>query len=135
MSSVPPRLRARSAGVQILVQHMLGDVISPPIIGGLSDTLGSLQQAMQITWAMLALGGLIWLGGYYILSPLPTGNGSKPNTHAHQGCDEQRELRDASNEAGGVDIPVTYSSLLCGADPLVVDARGNVVLRGRERVL
>jgi hypothetical protein len=39
MNVVPPRLRARSCGVLILVQHVLGDLISPPLIGAISDSL------------------------------------------------------------------------------------------------
>jgi hypothetical protein len=33
LNVVPPHLRARSQGVLIFLQHVLGDIISPPMIG------------------------------------------------------------------------------------------------------
>ena len=41
VNSLRPELRARGTGAQIFIQHILGDVISPPIIGAVSDATGS----------------------------------------------------------------------------------------------
>jgi hypothetical protein len=40
--------RARGMGAQIFVQHILGDVISPPIVGAISDSSGSLLAALEV---------------------------------------------------------------------------------------
>lgn len=67
---IPPRLRARSCGLLIFVQHVLGDIISPPLIGAISDSTGSLQLALQMTWIAVLISGLWWWVGYYFLIPL-----------------------------------------------------------------
>jgi len=72
ISVIPPRLRARSAGLLIFFQHILGDIISPPIIGAISDSTGSLQRGMQLTWIFLGVSGVIYWGGYQFLAPLET---------------------------------------------------------------
>lgn len=42
-------------------------MISPPIIGAISDGTGSLQTGLQITWMTVVLSGLAWgVGGYYL---------------------------------------------------------------------
>eukprot|EP00929_Paragymnodinium_shiwhaense_P052079 TRINITY_DN26115_c0_g2_i1.p1 TRINITY_DN26115_c0_g2~~TRINITY_DN26115_c0_g2_i1.p1 ORF type:complete len:509 (+),score=86.43 TRINITY_DN26115_c0_g2_i1:61-1527(+) len=64
-------LRARSGGVQILLTHILGDVISPPLIGMISDSSGSLQAGLQICWAAFLVSGFCWWLAYQFLSPLP----------------------------------------------------------------
>ena len=51
-------------------QHVLGDVISPPLIGYCSDSLGSLQTALQMTWIAVLVSGAWWMAGYYFLDPL-----------------------------------------------------------------
>lgn len=63
-------LRARGMALAILIQHILGDVISPPIIGVISDAIG-LRTALQITWMAVLVSGVLWYGGYAFLSPLP----------------------------------------------------------------
>jgi len=70
ISVIPPRLRAQSCGVLIFFQHILGDIISPPIIGAISDGTGSLRNGMQVTWIALALSGVVFLFGYWALPPL-----------------------------------------------------------------
>eukprot|EP00928_Gymnodinium_smaydae_P041695 TRINITY_DN28182_c0_g1_i1.p1 TRINITY_DN28182_c0_g1~~TRINITY_DN28182_c0_g1_i1.p1 ORF type:complete len:474 (-),score=72.67 TRINITY_DN28182_c0_g1_i1:19-1440(-) len=81
MTVMPVELRARSSGLQIFILHILGDVISPPIIGYLSDSLG-LQAAMQVCWVAIAVSGFFWFCGYFclprpqILHALPVRSGS-----------------------------------------------------------
>ncbi|HTT01795.1 MAG TPA: MFS transporter [Steroidobacteraceae bacterium] len=57
---VAPAERASAIALSVFAIHLLGDVISPPIIGALSD-LGSLQQAVMIVPAAAALCALLWM--------------------------------------------------------------------------
>mmetsp|Transcript_94293 Transcript_94293/g.177423 ORF Transcript_94293/g.177423 Transcript_94293/m.177423 type:complete len:481 (-) Transcript_94293:83-1525(-) len=72
---MPVHLRSRSSGIQIFLIHILGDIISPPIVGFVSDQTGSLQLAMQISWMAILVAGLIWFVGYQFLPPLHISNG------------------------------------------------------------
>lgn len=64
VNSVEPSLRARAFGISILCIHALGDAISPPIIGTLSDRSGDLTSALVIVPVTLGLGALVWLVGW-----------------------------------------------------------------------
>jgi MFS family permease len=66
---VEPSLRARAMGFAICVQHLLGDVISPPIIGVISDNHG-LKAGLQVTWAAILVSAAWWYSGYACLSAL-----------------------------------------------------------------
>jgi len=70
VSVVPVHLRSRSSGLEVFLQHLLGDAISPTIVGAISDATGSLQAALQVCWATIAFAGLIWFFGYFLLAPL-----------------------------------------------------------------
>ena len=61
VNSVEPGLRARAFGVSILCIHLFGDVLSPPLIGLVSDATGSLETALIMVPVTVALGGAIWL--------------------------------------------------------------------------
>lgn len=59
-------IRATAFAVNILVIHMLGDVISPPLIGLTAD-VSSLHTAFLITSLMILVGGGLWvLGARYL---------------------------------------------------------------------
>ena len=63
---VHPVMRPAGFAVNILVIHVLGDVISPPIIGAVSG-FWSISAGFAVVSAFLALGGLLWLwGGRYL---------------------------------------------------------------------
>jgi hypothetical protein len=47
--------------VSIFTIHLLGDAISPPIIGALADFSG-LHRAVLIVPAAVAMSGLLWIG-------------------------------------------------------------------------
>ena len=70
VSCVPPHLRARAGGVLILLIHCLGDVVSPPIIGAISDATHSLRTGMQCTWIAFIVSGLWWGAAGVLLKPL-----------------------------------------------------------------
>jgi fucose permease len=54
-----PLERATAIAVSIFTIHILGDVLSPPLIGVLSDA-SSLQQAVKIVPLAVLLAGLLW---------------------------------------------------------------------------
>jgi len=60
LGCVPAQIRATAMAVNIFFIHALGDAISPPIIGMLSDRLG-LFRATMITPGMMILSGIILL--------------------------------------------------------------------------
>ena len=67
--------------------------------GAISDSVGSLQTALQITWVFFLLSGAIWFAGYYYLSPL------------------------TDDVDADVPVPfdgVSYADLLCCRDPLIL---------------
>ena len=66
VNAVPAAMRARAFSVSILLIHLLGDAISPPIIGLLSDSGGGdrLPAALHVVPATIALGGIVWAIGW-----------------------------------------------------------------------
>ena len=58
-----PAVRAGAFAVNIFVIHVLGDVISPPIIGFTRDRTGSLYLGFVLVSVMSFVGGLLWLWG------------------------------------------------------------------------
>jgi hypothetical protein len=46
--------------LSVFAIHLLGDVLSPPLIGAISDR-ASLQTAVQIVPVAVVIGGLIWI--------------------------------------------------------------------------
>jgi len=57
---VPVGARAMAMAVSIFVIHLLGDAISPPIIGALAD-FSSLARAVLIVPAAVAITGFLWI--------------------------------------------------------------------------
>ncbi|HYH63774.1 MAG TPA: hypothetical protein VD866_03655, partial [Urbifossiella sp.] len=55
-------IRGTAFAINILVIHMLGDVISPPLIGIAAD-VWSLNAAFLITSVMILAGGVLWVAG------------------------------------------------------------------------
>ncbi|CAK0881767.1 unnamed protein product [Prorocentrum cordatum] len=70
LAAVEKPLRAQACGLQIFLTHALGDVVSPPIIGLISDKDGGLQSGLQICWVAVLVAGLVWLAGWWKLTPL-----------------------------------------------------------------
>ena len=58
----PPSVRATAFAVNILVIHALGDAISPPAIGWISDHY-SMDTGFFVVGLMFLVGGVIWLLG------------------------------------------------------------------------
>jgi MFS family permease len=58
----PPALRASAFAVNILIIHLFGDVISPPIVGWIDDG-ASLRQGLLFLAGPILISGLFWLWG------------------------------------------------------------------------
>ncbi len=56
---VSPFERASAIALSVFAIHLLGDALSPPLIGALSDA-ASLGQAVQIVPASVLLSGVLW---------------------------------------------------------------------------
>jgi MFS transporter, Spinster family, sphingosine-1-phosphate transporter len=59
LNSVPAEIRATAMAVNIFFIHALGDVISPPLIGSVSDQVGLLRAAMIAPGVMVVSGVLL----------------------------------------------------------------------------
>jgi MFS family permease len=62
LQGVPEELRASAMALSIFAIHLFGDLISPPLIGKLSDTW-SLGKAMFVLPVALVLGSIAWWRG------------------------------------------------------------------------
>lgn len=60
LNCVEPAYRARAFSLSILLIHILGDAVSPPIIGWISDLTGNLPLALWLIPATMGLGTVIW---------------------------------------------------------------------------
>jgi len=58
-----PEIRATAIAGSIFVYHLLGDVPSPTLIGWASDAMGSLERALLLTSAAMAVSGVLYLMG------------------------------------------------------------------------
>ncbi len=71
VNSVAANMRARAFGLSILSIHILGDAISPSIIGTISDHTGNLSSAMFLIPVTMALGAALWAVGWRCLPEHP----------------------------------------------------------------
>jgi len=55
---VPPGKRGTVTGIYLLLIHLLGDAISPGIVGFIADQTGSLRVGLAVAVVLLAAGGL-----------------------------------------------------------------------------
>jgi MFS family permease len=67
MLSVPIAVRANAMAVSIFAIHLLGDLVSPPLIGRISDRAGAgasgLQMGMYLLPAALGVSAIVWSRG------------------------------------------------------------------------
>jgi MFS family permease len=63
-----PEIRATAIAFSIFVYHLLGDVPSPLLIGRFSDWTGSLETALLLTTAAMAVSGVFYLWGARFLA-------------------------------------------------------------------
>jgi MFS transporter, Spinster family, sphingosine-1-phosphate transporter len=72
VNNVEPGMRARAVGLSILCIHLFGDVLSPPLIGAVSDATHNLELALVMVPVAILLGGLVWILGWRNLPVLST---------------------------------------------------------------
>ncbi len=76
LSSVPPHLRASAMALSIFAIHILGDMWSPPMVGGLMKVLGSRPLAMELLpLAILGSACFWWIRAP---KPAPTASPASP---------------------------------------------------------
>lgn len=63
IESVPGNVRNTAVAMAILACHLLGDAISSPIMGYISDQTGSLRNGLLIGTPFLFLAGILWILG------------------------------------------------------------------------
>lgn len=64
VNCVDSALRARAFAFSLFVTHMLGDAVSPLILGQISDMTGDLFYGVMLVPVTLALGGIAWAYGW-----------------------------------------------------------------------
>lgn len=64
VNAVSAGMRARAVSLSILSIHLLGDAISPTIIGEISDRSGNLMNGMVLIPVMMLVGAAIWGTGW-----------------------------------------------------------------------
>ena len=72
VACVPARLRARSMAINVFFIHILGDALSPTLIGVVSEARG-LSFAIALTSIPVAVSGLVLLRGSRKIDALPEG--------------------------------------------------------------
>jgi MFS-type transporter involved in bile tolerance (Atg22 family) len=60
---VHPSMRSTAFALNILIIHLFGDVLSPPLVGTIRDRCGSLAPGFIAVAVFMGLGGLLWLWG------------------------------------------------------------------------
>ena len=59
-----PSIRATAFALNILVIHLLGDAISPPLIGAITDLAGgNMNVGFTVVSAAILFSGILWLAG------------------------------------------------------------------------
>jgi MFS family permease len=88
VNCVSPRIRSTANAIAIFAIHILGDAISPPMVGYISERTGNLHAGMQLFTVAILLSGLIW--AWKVLAewetlPWPAGALSLPRAQCHRG--------------------------------------------------
>jgi MFS family permease len=78
LQGVPEELRASAMALSIFAIHALGDVISPPLIGLISDA-SSLRTAMVVNPVALLVGAIVWWRGSRKIPAARAGNINGPS--------------------------------------------------------
>jgi MFS family permease len=63
-----PSIRPQAMALNIFVIHALGDVISPLVIGAISDATGSMNTAFVVVSLTVLVGAVLWLFGMRFLA-------------------------------------------------------------------
>lgn len=71
VNCVSSGLRVRAFSLSILAIHLLGDAISPPIVGAIADATGSLPLAVTLIPVALVAGAAVWGWAWLRLTPAP----------------------------------------------------------------
>lgn len=94
VNCVSPRMRATANAVSIFAIHLLGDAISPTLVGVISDHTGNLHFGMMLFALIILASGAIW--GWKVVSewscvPWPEGALELPRSQCHRGFHDQAQ--------------------------------------------
>ena len=94
VNCVSPQMRAMANATGIFAIHLLGDAISPPLVGWISDRTGSLHLGMMLFALVILLSGLIW--AWKVISeweclPWPEGALTLPRSQCHRGLHDRAQ--------------------------------------------
>src|SRR5947209_13998588 len=64
----PPAIRASAFALNILIIHLLGDALSPPVIGMVRDRW-SMDAALAGVSILMVVAGVLWFWGARFLAP------------------------------------------------------------------
>ncbi|MES2963309.1 MAG: MFS transporter [Bdellovibrionota bacterium] len=127
VNAVKPDLRATAMALNIFLIHALGDGISRPLMGKMSDLYG-LQYATTLLPWMLAFAGVLWAWGliaHYHPMTWPTGALAIPRFQAHRGYRPNGDVRENT-------IPAFRLAKSAGAEMVECDVQvsrdGEVVI-------
>ena len=70
VNAVKSSMRARAFGLSTLAIHLLGDAISPPLIGQISDRVGDLRPGILLIPLTMLVGAFIWLYAWRRIEPM-----------------------------------------------------------------
>lgn len=87
VNCVPPSMRAMANAASIFLIHLLGDMISPPLVGFVSDH-SSLWLGMWVFLVGILLSGAIWAAKvvlFWEALPWPSGAFRLPRAQCHRG--------------------------------------------------
>lgn len=124
ITCIPPHLRSKSCAVQIFLQHILGDVISPPIIGAISD-YSSLQTGLQLTWIAFLVSAILWYLGSRLDSVVPEFD--QQQLLINEPDDENNNPFVAAGDVANNKKAGNYREVLCGSDDFTVNESGAVI--------
>jgi glycerophosphoryl diester phosphodiesterase/predicted MFS family arabinose efflux permease len=92
VNCVSPKMRATANAAAIFAIHLLGDAVSPPLVGFVSDRTGSLHAGMMLFAAVIVASGAIWgwkVVGEWEAVPWPEGALRLPRSQCHRGFHER----------------------------------------------
>lgn len=125
VNCVSPKMRATANAASIFAIHLLGDAVSPPLVGFVSDHTGSLHAGMMLFAAVIVLSGMIWawkVVDQWECVPWPEGALRLPRSQCHRGFHEkaQENTLDAFRAAARAGAPMVELDVRLSRDGLAV---------------
>ncbi len=94
VNCVSPKIRSTANALAIFAIHILGDAISPTLVGAVSVKTGSLHTGMHLFTGAIMVSGLIWawkVVAEWETLPWPAGAMKLPASQCHRGFHEKAQ--------------------------------------------